>query len=140
MREDDTITTPTTSEALPAPVAEGVPPEIRRMVILALLLTVPATVGSFAWWGLSGALGALVGAGIAVPSFWMVGRAVVKLTAQEGAGAGRAVAAIVVKLLLLLAMTGTAVLLLQVDALGLLVGASVVVVAIVLATIVDLMV
>lgn len=120
-------------EALPPPVSEGIPPGARRIAALAGLLLVPTIVLGHQLGGMEGATGVTIGGLLALANFWVLARIVVKLTSGEEVAPATLVGRLMVKFGGLGVALAVLVMVLEVDPLGLLLGLSVLIVAIVVA-------
>ncbi len=122
-------------EALPPPTSQGIPPGARRIAALAGLLLVPTIVGGFQLSGVPGAVGVVAGGLLALANFWVLARIVVKLTSGEEVPPAILIGRLFAKFAGLAAVLGVLVLVVEVDPIGLLLGLSVVVAAVIAASV-----
>ena len=92
---------------------------------------IPAVVGGHQLSGLDGAIGVFVGGVLALVNFWVLARIVVKLTSGEEVAPAIMIGRLFAKFAGIGAVLGVLILTVEVDPLGLLIGLSVVVVAII---------
>ncbi len=122
-------------EAFPPPTSKGIPPGARRIVALAGLLLIPTTVGGWQMSGAPGAAGVVVGGLIALANFWVLARIVVNMTSGEEVPPAVLLGRLFAKFVGLGVGLGVLILVVEVDAIGLLLGLSVVVAAVVAASV-----
>jgi lipid-A-disaccharide synthase-like uncharacterized protein len=125
------------AEKLPPPVKNGIPRSARRILLVAAALLLPAAILAATRTGWTGALGVLGGGAVALGNFWLLARIVVRVTAGPDLELRALMARLLFKFGLLGASLFAVVLLLRMDPLGVLLGVSVVFVALVLVSIVD---
>lgn len=124
-------------EKLPPPISEGIPREAARVVFIGALLLIPAAVAGYALGGMSRSFGVLTGGAVALVNFWLLARIVVKTTAAEDTGVGGVLGRLAVKFGLLAGTLALLVLGLRLDALGVLVGLSVIFFGVLLSQVVE---
>ena len=115
-----------TIEGFPAPIVDGIPVGARRVVFLGALLALPVGVAAFSFGGTSSLASAVVGAALALVNFWLLSRLVVVSTAQRALSASALLARLMGKFALVGVALASAVLLFGLEPLGLLLGLSVV--------------
>ena len=119
-----------TMERLPPPTVDGIPVGARRLSFLAALLLLPMAVAGALFGGSATLLAVAVGGALALANFWLLSRLVVVSTG----GVQRSASALLVRLMakfgFLGLVLGTAVLGLGLDPFGLLLGLSVVFLAV----------
>ncbi len=124
-------------EKLPPPVTEGIPRETQRVVLLAALLLVPAAVAGHTLGGIPRGVGVLAGGAVAIVNFWLLARIVVKTTAGPEGGVGAVMGRLAVKFGLLAGSLTLLVVGLQLDAVGVLIGLSVIFAGVILSQVVE---
>ena len=107
------------------------------MAILAALLLIPASVAGWSLGGLERGFGVLAGGAVAVVNFWLLARIVVKTTSGQDQGLPTMLSRLAVKFGLLAGSLIVVVLILQMDALGVLLGLSVIFAAVLLSQVVE---
>ena len=122
-------------EALPPPTSQGIPPGARRIAALAGLLMIPTLVGGFQLSGIAGVVGVAAGGLLALANFWIVARIVVKLTSGEEVAPAILIGRLFAKFIGLGAAVGVLVMVVEVDPIGLVLGLSVVVAAVIAASV-----
>jgi hypothetical protein len=130
LTQEHDIGEPATGLALPPPVRRGVPSSARRILLIGIGLAVAATVGAAALRGSDGAIAVAVGSALGLGNFWLIGRMVVKTTTGDELQAGRLLGQLLVKLFLFGGVVASALFVARVDAVGLLLGLSLVFAAI----------
>ncbi len=126
-----------TGEKLPPPVTEGIPSDARRVAFLAALLLVPAAAAGYTFGGFERGVGVISGGVVAVVNFWLLARIVVKTTTEQDGGVGGVLGRLAVKFGLLAGSLALLVLGLRLDALGVLVGLSVIFAGVILSQVVE---
>ena len=126
-----------TGEKLPPPVTKGIPRESQRVAYLTALLLVPAAVAGTSLGGVPRGVGVLAGGSVAIVNFWLLARIVVKTTADPEGGIGAVMGRLAVKFGLLAGSLALLVAGLQVDAVGVLVGLSVIFAGVLLSQVVE---
>ena len=124
-------------EKLPPPVSKGIPREARQVAVFAALLLLPAAVAGHSLGGLERGVGVLAGGAVAIANFWLLARIVVKTTAAQEGGVGGVLGRLAVKFGLLAGSLALLVLGLQADAIGVLMGLSVIFAGVLLSQVVD---
>jgi hypothetical protein len=124
-------------EKLPPPITEGIPREARRVALLAALLILPTAVAGFTLGGVPRCAGVVAGGSVAVVNFWLLARIVVKTTAGPEGGVGAVMGRLAVKFGLLAGSLALLVAGLRLDAVGVLLGLSVVFAGVILSQVVE---
>jgi len=96
---------------------------------------IPTIVGGFQLSGVPGATGVAAGGLLALANFWVLARIVVKLTSGEEVAPAILIGRLFAKFVGLAAVLGVLVLVVEIDPIGLLLGLSVVVVAVIAASV-----
>ena len=127
----------TATEALPRPVRNGIPAGSWEIMGLAALLLIPAISGAWLLADVSMAVAVLGGGMVALANFWLLSRIVVKATSGPINGS-QLLGRMLSKFLLLVISLGVVVLLLRLNALGVLLGVGTIFPAIILGSLMDL--
>ena len=123
-------------ELLPDPIRTGIPAGARDVLVFASLLLVPITVGAILFADLAMGLSVLGGGLVALANFWLLSRIVVNTVGGDLNG-GVLFGHMMSKFVLLVASLGLVIVLLRLDAIGVLVGVGTIFPAILLGTLVD---
>jgi hypothetical protein len=123
-------------ELLPDPLRRGIPAGARDVLVFAAFLLVPITVAAILLADLAMGLSVLGGGFVALANFWLLSRIVVNTTGGELNG-GVLFGHMMSKFVLLVASLGLVIVLLRLDAIGVLVGVGTIFPAILLGTLMD---